>query len=101
MTKTYSKTFAKNVKAYTKAKRISIGEIESYVGISRGYISRIINGKSGIILDVAYQISHALGVSLAFLLDENLLSNLKTEKIKTEIRKKEAEIEELRRSIGA
>ena len=101
MTKTYSKTFARNVKAYTKAKKISIGEIESQIGISRGYISRIANGNPGLILDAAYQISQALGVSLEFLLDENLLFNLKTEKIKTEIRRKEAEIEELKRSIGA
>lgn len=101
MTKTYSKTFAKNVKAYTKAKKISIGEIESQIGISRGSVSRIANGKPGIILDVACQISQALGVSLEFLLDEKLLSNLKAEKVRTEIRKKEAEIEELKRSIGA
>lgn len=101
MTKTYSKTFAKNVKAYTKAKKISIGEIERQIGISRGYVSRIANGKPGILFDVACQISQALGVSLEFLLDENLLFNLKAEKVRTEIRKKEAEIEELKRSIGA
>ena len=107
MTKTYSKTFVENVRTYARARKISIGDIENQIGISKGYLSRLAKGDVSISLELACQIASLFGVSLAFFLDENLESILEAEKVRAkikkiedEIQKREIEIEELNRSIG-
>ena len=99
MTKTYTKTFVSNLRLMVKHKGLNLGTTEVKAGVSRGYLSKLIDGHAKISLDTACTLAEIIGVGIQELLDEDLASVLKREKIQAEIRQKEKEIEELKRSI--
>ena len=88
---TKSEIFIKNTRAILKARGIEIQELENYLNLSKGYLSRVISENKRLTLDTAFAISEFLQIPFQdifeakkTILEEELLS----------LHRREQEIEE-------
>jgi len=87
--------FHENLKWYCKNKGIKIGDLEESIGVSKGYLSRLM-GKKAISVGKAYQIAQVFGVSLDEMLSKSIWREEKERELFKKIRELEEEVKKLR-----
>lgn len=89
---TISEIIAKNARAICRRRKIPIHELEQKIGVSQGYLSRI-KGKSTLSIDAGYAIADQLGVSMEYLMSEDIARKLRIAELKKELALLEQEVD--------
>lgn len=89
MTKYSNDMFVNNIRQLAKAKDIRIGTLESIIGVSTGYFSKVEKRNVDIALGTAVKAAKVLGCTL----DELVLTDIGLQIEMAELKKKKAELE--------
>lgn len=89
MTKYSNDMFVNNIRQLAKVKDIRIGTLESIIGVSTGYFSKVEKRNVDIALGTAVKVAKVLGCTL----DELVLTDIGLQIEMAELKKKKAELE--------
>ena len=79
--------FFRNLRIVCKNKGIQIGELETIVGVSIGYISRMEKNGKSISLRNAYSLANIVGVTLDDLLRKDMFKEMRIKELEEELKK--------------
>jgi len=79
------KNFSENARYLCKQKGKSIGELEKEIGVSKGYLSRIVNSEKAISLANLYKISQILETTIDDLISKDMCLEWKIQELEKEL----------------
>lgn len=79
------KKFSENVRYLCKQKGKSIGELETEIGVSKGYLSRIVNLEKAINLANLYKVSQILETTIDDLISKDMYLEWKIQELEKEL----------------
>ena len=77
--------FYTNVKFLCKEKGLQLNEIETKIGVSAGYLSRVVGGRKDLGIIKAYHIAELLETPLTDLLEKALWKKYRIKELKAEL----------------
>ena len=89
--KKYYERFFRNIRFVCKNKGIQIGELETIVGVSLGYISRMEKNGKSISLRNAYSLANIVGVTIDDLLRKDFFKEMRIKELEEELKKLKAD----------
>ena len=78
--------FSLNVRYLCKQKGIRIGDLESRIGVSKGYISRLVSSEKAMSLANLWKIAQILETSIDDLLNEDMAIEHRIQELEEEIK---------------
>ena len=78
--------FSLNVRYLCKQKGIHIGDLESKIGVSKGYISRLVSSEKAMNLANLWNISKILETSMGDLMNEDMAIEHRIQELEEEIK---------------
>ena len=79
------KNFSENARYLCKQKGKSIGELETEIGVSKGYLSRIVNSEKAINLANLYKVSQILETTIDDLISKDMCLEWKIQELEKEL----------------
>ena len=92
--------FARNVRAILTAKDASVLAFESAIGVSAGYLSRLLRHDNDIAMVTAYRAAKTLGVSVEDLIEKDYVKETLVQEMQAEIDAHQREAERLKGELA-